>query len=59
MLVNVEIKGPRYVAVFAFVPLESYYAPLKGVHAQAIVSQFLISVFNLIEAIYLILKTYV
>lgn len=57
MLVDIEIEGPSYVAIFVFVPLESYNAPLESVHAQTIMAKLLIAVFNLIKAIHLVFKT--
>ena len=46
---NIEVEGTRDVAGLLLVPLKSANTNLESVHSGAVVLQFLISIFNLIE----------
>lgn len=59
VLKNVEVERSHHVGVLAWVPLKSDDSKLESIHAQAIVRQLLVAVFNLVKPVYLILEPHV
>jgi len=48
---HIEVEGSRDVARLLVVPLKCANANLESVHPRAVVLQFLIAIFNLVETV--------
>ena len=56
---GVHVEGTRYVGVLFLVPFEGAYSELEGIHTFAVVSQFLVTVFQLVKAVLLVFVAHI